>query len=364
MRYTLIMAGGSGTRLWPMSRKELPKQLIPFVNGKSLIEIAYNRLDGLIGQEKRYICAGYDHKDLLLSGIQGFSESRFLGEPAGRDTLNALAYSSAVIGNKDPDAVIAVFTADHIITPEEEFRRTIENGFTIIEENPGVLLTFGITPDKPATGYGYLQLGAEFSGGAKVVDRFREKPDRETADGYVSAGPQRYLWNSGMFIWKASTFLDCVRRYEPGIYQKVTAIADAWGKPGFREVIETVYPSLKKISVDYAVMEPASSDPDVTVAALPMSLSWTDIGSWPAYAGICRADEQGNAFSLAKHLFLESSGCLAVSSDNNHLIAGIGCEDLVVIHTENATLVCKKDQAEMIKDLYAAVRDQYGDDYI
>ena len=163
MRYALIMAGGSGTRLWPMSRKKLPKQLIPFVDGKSLIEIAYTRLDGLIEPEKRYICAGYDHRDLTLAGIQGFSESRFLGEPVGRDTLNALAYSSAVMRNKDPEAVITVFTADHIITPEDEFRHIIENGCSIIEENPKFLLTFGITPDMPATGYGYLQLGADFS---------------------------------------------------------------------------------------------------------------------------------------------------------------------------------------------------------
>ncbi|MGC4052095.1 MAG: mannose-1-phosphate guanylyltransferase [Paludibaculum sp.] len=363
MRYAMILAGGSGVRLWPMSRARQPKQLIPFIGGRSLLQVAADRLEGLVAQDHRYICAAEKQRGIILEGLPGWSGEQFLGEPAGRDTLNAVGFSAAIIARHDPDAVIAVFTADHLIEPQDEFRRIVGEAFDLVESNPSTLATFGITPVTAATGYGYLQLGEPLGGAARRVVRFQEKPDLETATNFLAAGPERYLWNSGMFVWRADTLLDCIRRYEPQIYSSLMEIAEAWDGPGRTATLERVYPTLKKISIDYAVMEPASRDSAVQVAAVPMPLQWLDVGSWPSFAETCPRDEQANAFA-AKTITLDASGNLLASSDPSHLLALVGCEDLIVIHTPDATMVCRKDRAEDIKKLHALLGERFGAEYL
>lgn len=364
MRHALILAGGSGVRLWPMSRAGLPKQLIPFINGRSLLEIAAGRLEGLAAPERRYVCAAEKQRAATLGALGGWPDSQFLGEPCGRDTLNAVGLSAAVIGARDPEAVIAVFTADHLIEPVDRFRAIVGAGYELVERSPGTLVTFGIAPTGPATGYGYLELEESIGGEARRVRRFREKPDALTAVEYFAAGPERYLWNSGMFVWRAATLLDCIRRYEPEIFVQLSRIAAAWDTPARARVLDEIYPSLKKISVDYAVMEPASRDESLQVAAIPMPLAWLDVGSWPAFAKSCPIDERGNAIAAARVLVEDTSNTLVASSDPNHLIAAVGCEDLLIIHTPDATLVCRAGHGEAIKQLHKIVGERFGEEYL
>ncbi len=269
MRYAVVVAGGSGTRLWPISRAGRPKQLIPLIDGRSLLEIAFARLDGLLPPERCFVCAGAAHAEAVARLLPQLGADQYLGEPCGRDTLNALGFSAAVLARRDPAATIGVFTADHVIEPVGRFQEIVERGYALVERQPESLVTFGITPTGPATGYGYLELGEAWGAGARRVRQFREKPDLATARQYFQAGPERFLWNSGMFVWRAGTLLECIRRYAPENHAGLMRIADAWDTPRRQAALDEVYPTLNKISVDYAVMEPASRDPAAGTAASP-----------------------------------------------------------------------------------------------
>ena len=347
----MIMAGGSGTRLWPMSRGETPKQLIGLFNGKSLLEISASRLDGVVASKQQWICTNQKHQDVICKKL-GLPTSQLLGEPEPRDTLNAVAFTAAVLHKQDPDAVFAVLTADHIIRPQEEFARCLDIGFALVEEDASRFITFGITPTFPATGYGYVELGDAIRNGARLCKRFVEKPDAKTAEEYIASG--NFAWNSGMFVFHAGTFLNALERLQPESYAGIKRIADAWGTEHQKHVLDEVYPALPKISVDYGMMEPVSLDDAFSICTVPMDVEWLDVGSWPSYGDTLEADGKGNR-SDTKSLHLDSKNVLCVSSDKSHTITTIGCDSLVIVHTDDATLVFPASEAQRVKEMHGLV---------
>ncbi len=350
MRYAVIMAGGAGTRLWPMSRKHRPKQLLPLVDGRSLLELACRRLEGVVPPEQRLICTSEAHRSALHEALPEFGDDQILGEPVGRDTVNAVGFTAAVLAKQDPDAVFAVLTADHIIEPQDEFRRKLALGFDVVEDEPTRFATFSIMPTYPATAYGYVERGEPVPGfpSAYLAKRFVEKPDSKTARGYVDAGT--FGWNSGMFVFSAAHFLSALKRFKARSWDGVTRIAEAWGTRRQKAVLEEVYAGLPKISVDYAVMEPAAGDEEITVCTITMGIWWMDVGNWPSYGETLSEDPHGNRTNTAI-THLGSRGVVAVSDDPQHTIATIGCQDLVIVHTKDATLVCPSSEAERVKEL-------------
>ncbi len=359
-----------------MSRVDRPKQLVPFIrrNGRSmsLLEMAVNRLEGLAPADRRYICTNEGYRAAVRSALPGFADELILGEPVGRDTVNAVGFAAAVIHKRDPKAVFAVLTADHIIEPEDLFRDRMELGFELVEADPSRLVTFSITPTYPATGYGYVERGSAIPGAGNLayrVERFVEKPSYEKAQAYLESGA--FGWNSGMFVWSAATILDCLRRYKPESYTGLMRIASAWGTGRQRAVLEEVYPTLPRISVDYAIMEPATREQaranqrggataggnSVKVCTVLMDLSWLDVGSWPAFAQTVEADGEGNRVSGVGRA-TRCKQTLIVNADDRHTVTALGCEGLVIVHTEDATLVMPAARAEELKLLHAELPEK------
>lgn len=364
MRYAMIMAGGSGTRLWPVSRQGLPKQLIQFIDrpgrivAASLLELAAERLEGLVDREHRFICTGEAYRTAILATVPGFSDEQILGEPMGRDTVNAVGLTAAVLAKRDPDAVFAVLTADHLIEPIEVFHRAVETGFELVEGDASRLVTFGIRPTFAATGFGYIEQAEAINGTQGLgfrVARFVEKPALSDATRYVESG--RFFWNAGMFVFHARTFLDLLARHRPESHAGLMKIAEAWGTDRQRAVLEAVYPTLPKISVDYAIMEPASNDSSVSICGVRMDVQWLDVGSWPAYGETIEPDENLNRVSGPGHaIFEDSRGNLVVTSGRiGHTVSLLGCDDLIVIQTPDATLVMPRDRAQDLKKLHEHV---------
>lgn len=378
MRYAMIMAGGAGTRLWPMSRLDRPKQLLKFIEptgnhgaAVSLLDLAAGRLEGMIPPERRFICTAEGYRAGIRSALPEFTDDRILGEPVGRDTVNAVGFAAAVFQKLDSDAVFCVLTADHIIEPMGKFQELMDLGFRLVEADPNRLVTFSIKPTHPATGFGYVERGTPIievpgsNGLAYKVARFVEKPDLPRAQAYVQSGV--FGWNSGMFVWKAATVMECLKRFKPESHEGLVKIQEAWGTDRQGAVLAEVYPTLPKISVDYAIMEPATKakgpvggpDRPFTVATVLMDLKWLDVGSWPSYGDTLPPDAAKNRTAGAGPAVLVNGGSnLVVNAVPGHTLALLGCQDLIVVHTEDATLIMPRDKAEQLKELHVKVEER------
>jgi len=359
--YAVIMAGGSGTRLWPMSRKGRPKQLLPLCpSGRSLLAETVARLEGLFEAERIFIIALADHLPPIAEALPRLPRENLIGEPCGRDTANAIGLAASILARKDPEATMGVFTADHLIEPVDAFQAALQAAYEQIDRQGHYLATFGIKPTWAHTGLGYIHRGSLLAQGQAErpavyrVRAFKEKPKPRTARRYLASG--EYYWNSGMFVWKVATILEQLGRHLPENAEKLRRLGQCYGQDDWAETAGEVYPTLKKISIDYAVMEKAS---DVMVVELPCR--WVDVGSWTQLENVTGTDESGNALLGGEMVMLDCKKNVLVCEDEDHLLAAVGVEDLIVVHTARATLVCPKDQAQRIKDLVSLIEQQKAD---
>jgi mannose-1-phosphate guanylyltransferase len=354
MRHAVIMAGGSGTRLWPLSRTARPKQLLDLVaaDGEaphSLLAEAFDRLLAVVPADRIWVCTAVRHGEGVRAALPQLRPDRLILEPEPRDTANAVGLAAAFVADADPEATLAVVSADHLIRPVERFAAALDTAFELVDRRPQALVTLAITPTSPATGFGYVERGAPAElPGAFEVTAFREKPDRATAEAYLASG--RYSWNAGMFVWRARTLLDALAVHLP---ETATGLARILGAADRQAAADEVFPTLRKISVDYAVLEPASAEPG-RVLTVAMDVEWLDVGSWPALAQTLDLDADGNAVR-GPAVLLDSRRNVVVSYEPAHLVATVGLSDCLVVHTADVTMVCPLDQAERVKDLLAEV---------
>lgn len=341
------MAGGRGERFWPESRLARPKQLLPIVGEKAMLAQTVDRLVDLVPYDRVFVITNIEQRDAVLEVCPELDPAKVIGEPVGRDTAAAVALATILVKRENPDAVFAMLPSDAVIHDRAGLCATLESAFQAAEANP-VLTTIGITASFPATGYGYIQQGpalSDFAGRTVFqVARFVEKPDLETAEGYLAAGG--YFWNAGMFIWSVAAIAAELAEKTPELWKAIQAIESglAEGK-NLDDLLTTFYPDLQKISIDYAIIEKSDS-----VVMVESGFDWDDVGEWPAVARHYPADESGNVVRGAAEL-KDASGNIVFSRDSDHLVALLGVKDLIVVKTGDATLVCHKDQAQQIKEL-------------
>jgi mannose-1-phosphate guanylyltransferase len=362
VQHAVIMAGGSGTRLWPLSRAARPKQLLDVVTtadggAHSLLAEAFGRLEEVLPAERIWVCTAQRYADAVRTALPRLRADRLVLEPTARDTANAVGLSAALVADVDPDAELAVVSADHVIRPVARFADALRTAYSALAEHPRALVTLGITPTSPATGFGYVQRGAATGlEGVAEAASFREKPDLATAEEYLASG--EYLWNSGMFVWRARTVLDALAEHLPASAEGLARIVGAAQGAEREAVLAEVFPTLPKISVDYAVLEPAAAEPG-RVLVVDLDVDWLDVGSWPALAGTLPVDPDGNAVR-GLTACLDSAGNVVLSDDPEHLVALVGVRESVVVHTADVTLVCPVADAERVKALLAEVERRYG----
>lgn len=354
-RTVLIMAGGHGERFWPSSRKSLPKQFLCLTDEtRSMIQLTVERVRLFTGIENVFIVTNRDYRELVRAQIPDLPEENILCEPVGRNTAPCIALGAAHIARKYGDALMTVLPSDHLIQMPPLFRDTLNEACEIAETGPN-LVTIGIIPDEPETGYGYIKyLPDRVQGRAYAVDRFVEKPDQATAKKYVASG--EYLWNSGMFTWKVSTILDNLSRFLPELTEGLGRIRDSIGTDKYEETLEKAFSGFRSVSVDYGIMEKADR-----IYTLAGTFGWDDVGSWLAVSRIRSTDAQGNTVQ---------GNVITVDTENTiiqggrKLIATVGIQDAIIVDSEDAILICEKDRAGDIKKVLQELRNRRMEEYL
>lgn len=348
MTYAVIMAGGVGSRFWPMSRKRKPKQFLKFFNEKSLIQNTVDRIKKLIPVENIMVVTNEQYIPMVKEQVPELLDENIIGEPMARNTAPCIALAATMIQQKDPDGVMVVLPSDHHITEPEGFINVIKSAVGKAEQDES-LITIGIKPHRPETGYGYIQFeesDTEIINDNPVhrVKTFAEKPDMETAIHFVNSGD--FLWNSGMFIWKAETILNEMQQHLPQIHQQSITLGEKLSDEADRkDAIYHFYDNCFSISIDYGIMEKAE-----TVYVVPGDFGWNDVGSWMAVYELEDKDKGGNVSKISHSQFINSNNCY-VSSESDKLIALVGLQGVTVVETDDAILVCRLDAAQDVKKL-------------
>ncbi len=357
--YAVIMAGGSGTRLWPLSRRARPKQMLALFDDRTLFQTAVERLDGLFPPERIFVVTVKEQADELQAQCPQIPRNNFLPEPMPRGTAAVVGLGALAIKHFDPQGVMAVLSADHFIANENLFRQLLLTSFDVASD--GYLVTLGIEPTFPATGFGYIQKGVRIGAyhGMDVfrVRRFKEKPDEVQARNLLSSGD--YTWNSGMFIWRVERILAELELQMPDLSAGLIEIDRTWGTSQIEETLPRVWSRLKTDTIDYGVMEGAAEAVVIPAAGL----RWNDVGSWESLFDILDSDQQGNIVMGGKHIGLNTHDSLIYVTQERRLIVTIGVEDLVVVDTGDVLLVCRKDQAQQVRQVVNQLRET-GQDFI
>lgn len=350
--YALIMAGGSGTRLWPHSRSTKPKQFLRLNGERTMLQETVARILPLIPHDRIYVVTGAVYAELVREQLPELPPENLLIEPSGKGTAPAIGLGALHIRRRDPNALMAVLSADHGIEQQELFRQQLVVGATMAEQ--GYLVTLGIKPSVPATGYGYIEGGELLYAGEGQqvfrVKRFVEKPSLERAESYVASGT--FFWNAGMFVWGAERILDELARFEPLLSQGLTVINSHLGTHNEHAVLEDIWPSMPNIAIDVAVMERTDR-----AVVIPSDIGWSDVGDWAALAEILPQDSAGNAV-LGRSVSIDTRNTLIYG--NGRLVATIGVEDLVIVDTHDVLLICPRERAQDVKAMVAEIRKQHS----
>lgn len=352
--YAVIMAGGVGSRFWPRSKKKTPKQLLKIFGEHTMIEATVNRLAGLVDKKNIYVITNELQRPEVINQLPEVPVENIIEEPFGRNTAACIGLASVIIKAKDPDAVTIVLPADHIIRDEDKFRQVLINAAKYADESKG-LVTIGITPTRPETGYGYIQINdSEVAENIFPVYTFAEKPNYATALRFVESGD--FLWNSGMFIWRTDVILDEIKNLMPDLYEGLISIQKSLTSPNFKEELKAVYAQLKKISIDYGIMEKSKK-----VFLTKGSFNWSDVGSWEEVYQLSEKNENGNA-AIGKVYTNMVSDSYIYSPDK--VTAVIGLDNIIVINHHDTVLICRRDKAQDVKEIVDYLKMNKMDEYI